>query len=87
LTESTKWSQNRSRGKIALFRNLSTHALSTNLTALIMVTSPQSWTFGYSAESGLTTAAMKLKRKPLQEFYQLDIDRMYGISNIKYYEV
>ena len=32
----------------------------------------------WTPESGLITAAMKLKRKPLQEFYQLDIDRMYG---------
>ena len=29
-------------------------------------------------DTGLTTAAMKLKRKPLQEFYQDDLDRMYG---------
>ena len=32
----------------------------------------------WTPESGLITAAMKLKRKPLQEFYQLDIYRMYG---------
>jgi len=32
----------------------------------------------WTPESGLTTAAMKLKRKPLQEFYQGDINRMYG---------
>ena len=32
----------------------------------------------WTPESGLTTAAMKLKRKPLQEFYQADINRMYG---------
>ena len=29
-------------------------------------------------DTGLTTAAMKLKRKPLQEFYKEDLDRMYG---------
>ena len=29
-------------------------------------------------DTGLTTAAMKLKRKPLQEFYLDDLDRMYG---------
>ena len=29
-------------------------------------------------DTGLTTAAMKLKRKPLQEFYKDDLDRMYG---------
>ena len=29
-------------------------------------------------ESGLVTAAFKLKRKPMQKFYQRDLDRMYG---------
>ena len=29
-------------------------------------------------ETGLTTAAMKLKRKPLSDHYALDIKRMYG---------
>ena len=32
----------------------------------------------WSPESGLVTAAMKLKRKPLQQFYQTHISRMYG---------
>lgn len=32
----------------------------------------------WTPDSGLTTAAMKLKRRPLQERYQADIDRMYG---------
>ena len=31
-------------------------------------------------ETGLVTAAFKLKRKPIQEFYQRDLDRMYGVS-------
>jgi len=35
---------------------------------------PIEWT----PDTGLTTAAMKLKRRPLQEYYQNDIDRMYG---------
>ena len=30
-------------------------------------------------DSGLVTAAFKLKRKPLQLFYQADINRMYGV--------
>lgn len=30
-------------------------------------------------ETGLVTAAFKLKRKPIQEKYQSDIDRMYGL--------
>jgi len=32
----------------------------------------------WTPDSGLTTAAMKLKRRPLQTKYQPDIDRMYG---------
>ncbi|XP_023342990.1 long-chain-fatty-acid--CoA ligase 4 [Eurytemora carolleeae] len=32
----------------------------------------------WTPDSGLVTAAFKLKRKPLQEFYQGQIDRMYG---------
>ena len=35
---------------------------------------PDMWT----PDSGLVTAALKLKRKPLQQFYQVDINRMYG---------
>jgi long-chain acyl-CoA synthetase len=33
----------------------------------------------WSPDSGLVTAAFKLKRKPLQQFYQAEIDRMYGV--------
>ena len=32
-------------------------------------------------ETGLVTAAFKLKRKPIQQEYQIHIDRMYGISS------
>ena len=32
----------------------------------------------WTPESGLVTSAFKLKRKPIQDFYQKDIDRMYG---------
>jgi len=34
----------------------------------------------WTPDTGLTTAAMKLKRKPLQDHYRADIDRMYGNS-------
>ena len=30
-------------------------------------------------DTGLLTSAMKLKRKAIQDFYQDDIDRMYGV--------
>ena len=32
----------------------------------------------WTPDSGLVTAAFKLRRKPLQEFYQMDLDRMYA---------
>merc|ERR1711872_131054 len=32
----------------------------------------------WTPDTGLTTAAMKLKRKPLQDFYKDDLARMYG---------
>ena len=32
----------------------------------------------WTPEGGLVTAAFKLKRKPLQQFYQKSIDTMYG---------
>jgi len=33
----------------------------------------------WTPDSGLVTAAFKLKRRPLQDFYQNEIDRMYGV--------
>ena len=32
----------------------------------------------WTPESGLVTAAFKLKRKPIQDYYQKDLKRMYG---------
>jgi hypothetical protein len=34
-------------------------------------------------DSGLVTAALKIKRKEIQDFYQREIDRMYGTSSSK----
>ena len=34
----------------------------------------------WDPDSGMVTAAFKIKRKPIQDFYQKDIDRMYGTS-------
>ena len=34
-------------------------------------------------DTGLVTAAFKLKRKPIQDFYQRDLDRMYGGSGAR----
>ena len=36
---------------------------------------PELWT----PDSDMVTAAFKLKRKPIQSFYQQDINRMYGL--------
>jgi len=33
----------------------------------------------WDPDTGLVTAAFKLKRRPLQDFYQMDINRMYGV--------
>jgi len=35
----------------------------------------------WTPETGLTTAAMKLKRKPLTDHYDADIRRMYGVTS------
>jgi len=32
----------------------------------------------WTPESGLVTAAFKLKRKPIQDYYSKDLKRMYG---------
>jgi long-chain acyl-CoA synthetase len=33
----------------------------------------------WTPDNGFLTSAMKIKRKPIQDFYQSDINRMYGI--------
>lgn len=35
----------------------------------------------WSPDSGLVTAAMKIRRRNIQDFYKLDINRLYGIEN------
>ena len=39
----------------------------------VLTLAPEAWT----PESGLVTAAFKLKRKMVQNFFQQDIDQMY----------
>ncbi len=34
-------------------------------------------------DSGLVTAALKLRRKNIQDFYQMEINKMYGIQDSK----
>ncbi len=35
----------------------------------------------WTPESGLVTAAFKLKRKPIQDYYQKDLKKMYEPAN------
>jgi long-chain acyl-CoA synthetase len=35
----------------------------------------------WTPESGLVTAAFKLKRKPIQDYYQKELKKMYGVIN------
>ena len=62
----------------AVLKELSKHGLKRGLekfeipTALTLISEP--WT----PESGVITAAFKLKRKVIQNLYQRDIDRMYA---------
>ena len=57
----------------AVIREIVDHGKTSRIEKFEIPLCSEEWT----PESGLTTAAMKLKRKPLQEFSQLDIDRMY----------
>jgi long-chain acyl-CoA synthetase len=34
-------------------------------------------------DSGLVTAALKLRRKNIQDFYQMEINKMYGTQDSK----
>lgn len=38
---------------------------------------PEEWV----PDTGLVTAAFKLRRKNIEDFYKLDIDRLYGVEN------
>ena len=62
----------------AVLRELVNHGKVSRLEKFEIPGSVTLCTEEWTPESGLTTAAMKLKRKPLQEYYQQDIDRMYG---------
>jgi long-chain acyl-CoA synthetase len=35
----------------------------------------------WSPDSGLVTAAMKIRRRNIQDFYKMDINRLYGIES------
>ena len=64
----------------AVLREVQSHAKKSRLEKFeipgALTLTPIEWT----PESGLVTAAMKLKRKPLQDHYDQDIKRMYGMT-------
>jgi len=62
----------------AVLREVVNHAKSSKLEKFEIPGAVTLTHIEWTPDTGLTTAAMKLKRKPLQEFYQDDLDRMYG---------
>jgi len=61
----------------AVVKTLGIHGIKSNLEKFeiprMMTLAPEAWT----PESGLVTAAFKIKRKVIQTFFQQDIDQMY----------
>ena len=61
----------------AVLKSISIHGIKSNLEKFeipkVLTLAPEAWT----PESGLVTAAFKLKRKMVQNFFQQDIDQMY----------
>jgi len=55
---------------------LKARLLKTELPSKVLVV-PEEW----SPDSGLVTAAMKIRRKNITDHYQRDINRLYGISD------
>jgi len=62
----------------AVLREVVNHAKSSRLEKFEIPGAVTLTHIEWTPDTGLTTAAMKLKRKPLQEFYKEDLDRMYG---------
>ena len=61
----------------AVLKSINVHGIKSNLEKFeipkMVTLAPEVWT----PESGLVTAAFKLKRKMIQSFFQQDIDQMY----------
>jgi len=61
----------------AVLKSISVHGIKSNLEKFeipkMVTLAPEAWT----PESGLVTAAFKIKRKVIQTFFQQDIDQMY----------
>ena len=67
-----------SRLGLAVLREVVNHGKSSRLEKFEIPGAVTITGIEWTPDTGLTTAAMKLKRKPLQDHYQADIDRMYG---------
>lgn len=61
----------------AVIKSINVHGIKSNLEKFeipkMVTLVPEAWT----PESGLVTAAFKLKRKMIQSFFQQDIEQMY----------
>ena len=61
----------------AVIKSINVHGIKSNLEKFeipkMVTLAPEAWT----PESGLVTAAFKLKRKMIQSFFQQDIEQMY----------
>ena len=61
----------------AAIKSINVHGIKSNLEKFeipkVVTLVPEAWT----PESGLVTAAFKLKRKMIQSFFQQDIEQMY----------
>ena len=61
----------------AVIKSINVHGIKSNLEKFeipkVVTLVPEAWT----PESGLVTAAFKLKRKMIQSFFQQDIEQMY----------
>jgi len=62
----------------ALLKELSQHGRKAGLEKFELPGAITLCTELWTPESGLVTAAFKLKRKPIQDYYQKDLKRMYG---------
>jgi len=77
LPEDTAWTDKSLVG--AVLRELVSHGKKMKLEKFELPGAVTICTELWTPDTGLVTAAFKLKRKPLQQFYQNDVDRMYGI--------
>lgn len=64
-----------------IFKAIHDHAKKAKLNKMEIPTKIQVCAEDWSPDSGLVTAAMKIRRRNIQDFYKLDINRMYGIEN------